>query len=166
MVEDGQVVRAKEGAFGHGWRPTVGQGQALEVARGLVTAIADRPTVKPGNATDRRCRLPGDSPQGGQGVAVAEVQSLRLEADERVPGQAFAALDALEEEAGSPRRAQERVGAHGGEHVGKHLPIKRDELVVGGQGAGLVAIGCVRHASSLYAGGWTPSVRRGRSGWR
>ena len=62
-----------------------------------------------------------------------ELQLSRLMSDEGVPRQPLPALHALEQEARLTRRAQQRVGANRGEHVGKHLPVDRDELVACGQ---------------------------------
>src|SRR5690349_23343952 len=48
---------------------------------------------------DRRRLLLRDPGQSGQGIALAEVEVARRDADERVAREALAALDALEEKA-------------------------------------------------------------------
>jgi hypothetical protein len=105
VVEDRQVLRAKECGLGHRRRGAGRDRQPLEVTRRLVAEVTDRAAMEPRNAGHRR--LGRDRPERRQRVAFAELELVRLVADERIAGQPLASLDALEEESRRVLGAQE-----------------------------------------------------------
>src|SRR2546430_7151461 len=90
-----------------------------------VPQVSDGAAVKSRDAFDRRSVLAGHRSKRVKRAAVAEVERPGLEPDERVAGQALAALDALEQEPGLAGRAQERVSADRGQHIGQHFSIDK-----------------------------------------
>src|SRR5437868_12476209 len=98
MVENCQVLGAEKRAFRHGRRGALRHRQPFEVPGGLVAKVADGSAVESGDAYDRCRLLACHRGQRIEGIAVAEVERPRLEADERVAGQALATLDAFEQE--------------------------------------------------------------------
>ena len=127
VIEDGQGLGLEKGALGHGrWRPGGGR-QAFEVSGGLVPEVADHAALEPGQLWQRGDGRGGDCSKCFQGVAAVHFEGLGPVADEGVAGQALAALHTLEQKPRLPRRAQQCVRANGGQHVGQHLPVDRDQ---------------------------------------
>src|SRR5207245_6602331 len=112
VVEDGEVLGAEERRLGHGWRRAGREWKLLEVSSGLVAQVTHRATVESRNPRHRR--LGRNRPECGQRVAFAKVERPGLIADERIAGEALAAVNTLEQEPGRIRRARDRVGAGGG----------------------------------------------------
>lgn len=129
VVEDDQVVGGQEGGLGESGRRPRGDGQLLEVAYGFVSEVADDAAVEGRQACYGRLRGGEPGFEGGQRVAVGQVQRDRAVADVRVAGEAAGDGHALQQESGLVGPAEQRERGDRGEGVGQELLAERDDFV-------------------------------------